>query len=161
MKPNLVLIFLKLVVFLSIAAACNPEVKSDDEAKISTDVIDVPASASGTPVQLGSEPALKVYEEKHDFGNVTQGEKVSFSFLFKNIGGSDLVISSAHGSCGCTVPTYPKQAIKPGKEDKIDVIFDSEGKSGIVEKTITLLTNCNPSNKILTISASIIVPEQK
>lgn len=145
---------------LLLIVACNPEAKNESDAKISTDVIDVPSTASGIHAESGSAPIMTFNEEKHDFGKITQGEKVSYSFIFKNTGGSDIVISSAQGSCGCTVPTYPKQPIKAGQEDKIDVVFDSEGKSGMVEKTITLVTNCNPSTKILTINSTIIVPEE-
>jgi hypothetical protein len=141
-------------------AACGSGAKKDD-ASISTDVINVPATASGKAAPLGSAPVIVFNEEKHDFGKITQGEKVSYSFIFKNIGGSDLVISSAQGSCGCTVPSYPKGPIKAGQESKVDVVFNSEGKSGLVQKTVTLVTNCNPSTKILTISSTIIVPEEQ
>jgi hypothetical protein len=71
------------------------------------------------------------------------------------------VISSAQGSCGCTVPSYPKKAIKSGEQDKVDVVFNSEGKSGLVQKTVTLVTNCNPSTKVISISATVIVPEEE
>lgn len=159
---NVSIIYSMLATFmLIISIACNQEEKTNAETNISTDVIDVPSTASGISIESGSAPFMTFVEEKHDFGKITQGEKVSYSFIFKNTGGSDIVISSAQGSCGCTVPTYPKQSIKPGQEDKIDVVFDSEGKSGIVEKTITLVTNCNPSTKTLTISSSIFVPEEK
>lgn len=141
-------------------AACTNETKKEGQEKISTDVIDVPATASETPAQPGSAPVLFLPEDSHDFGRITQGEKVSYAFIFKNTGGSDLVISNAQGSCGCTVPTYPKGPVKPGEEAKIDVVFDSEGKSGLVQKTVTLTTNCNPSSKMLTISATIDVPEK-
>jgi hypothetical protein len=100
-------------------------------------------------------------DEKHDFGKITQGETVSYSFVFKNSGGSDLVISSAQGSCGCTIPNYPKQAIKPGQEATVDVKFESSGKSGLVQKTVTLVTNCTPSTKVLTISATVEVPDEE
>ncbi|MES2394714.1 MAG: DUF1573 domain-containing protein [Bacteroidota bacterium] len=159
MKTNSIVNFI-MAALLIITAACNQEAKKESETDISTDVINVPSTASGVPVEAGSAPVITFSEEKHDFGNVTQGEKVSYSFIFKNTGGSDIVISSAQGSCGCTVPTYSKQPVKAGQEGKIDVVFDSEGKSGLVEKTITLVTNCNPSTKTLTISASIIVPEE-
>ena len=150
-----------ILALLLITAACNPKAKNAEENKISTDVIDVPTSASGIVAEPGSAPVMTFSEEKHDFGKITQGEKVSYSFIFKNTGGSDIVISSAQGSCGCTVPTYPKEPVKVGGEGKIDVVFDSEGKSGLVEKTITLVTNCNPSAKTLTISSTVIVPEEK
>ncbi len=140
------------------SVSCKP--KDQGSSTISTDVINVPSTASGKPALPGSAPAMVFNEEKHDFGRITQGEKVSYSFVFKNTGGSDLVISSAQGSCGCTVPTYPKGAVKPGQESKIDVVFNSEGKSGMVEKTVTLVTNCNPSTRVLTITSIINVPEE-
>ncbi len=160
MKTNFIS---KLVIVLSIStvAACQPKEKKDDSAKISTDVINVPSTASGKLAKPGSAPEMIFNELLHDFGKITQGEKVSYSFIFKNTGGSDLIISSAQGSCGCTVPSYPKEPIKPGQESKVDVVFSSEGKSGLVQKTVTLVTNCNPSTKILTISSTIIVPEEE
>jgi hypothetical protein len=153
MKKNI----LFLGALLMLVSACEP--KQEERGTISTDVINVPATASGKPAEAGSAPVITFSEEKHDFGRIDQGEKVSYSFMFTNTGGSDLVISSAQGSCGCTVPSYPKTAIKPNETSKIDVVFDSEGKSGLVQKTITLVTNCNPSTKVLTISATVIVKE--
>jgi Protein of unknown function (DUF1573) len=139
--------------------ACGSDTKTK-EGVISSDVINVSATASGKPAVVGSPPIMTFNEEKHDFGKITQGEKVSFSFVFKNTGGSDLVISSAHGSCGCTVPSFPTEMIKPEQESKIDVTFDSGGKSGLVQKTVTLVTNCSPSTKIITIMATVDVPEE-
>ena len=150
-----------MLVLLLMTVACSYVEKKEDSTKISTDVINVPATASGIPMVNGSAPVISFDEERHDFGRITQGEKVSYSFMFKNTGGSELVISSAQGSCGCTVPTYPKEPVKAGQESKIDVVFDSDGKSGLVEKTITLVTNCNPSTKVLTITSTILVTEEK
>ncbi len=157
MKFVLKIVFGSLVIF---TVSCRHEENKSD-SNISTNVINVPSTASGKPAAPGSAPQMIFNEEKHDFGKITQGEKVSYSFVFKNNGGSDLVISSAQGSCGCTVPTYPKGPVKPGQESKIDVVFNSEGKSGVVEKTVTLVTNCNPSTKVLTIVSTINVPEQE
>jgi hypothetical protein len=143
-------------------ASCQTETKKTENAPaISTDVIDVPATASGKPAEPGRAPVMTFAEEKHDFGKITQGEKVTYAFQFKNTGGSDLVISSAQGSCGCTVPSYPRTAIKPGQSAMIDVLFNSEGKSGLTQKTVTLVTNCNPSTKVISISATVIVPEEE
>jgi hypothetical protein len=103
-------------------------------------------------------PDIKFEEETHDFGRITQGEKVAYAFKFKNTGSSNLIISSAHGSCGCTIPEFPKKPILPGEDAIIDVVFASEGKSGIVEKSVTIVTNCEPSTKIIYIKANIIVP---
>ena len=159
MKQYSTTIFL-ILNLLFFTVSCNRGEKNEDGAKISTDVIDVPSTASGIAAEKGSAPVITFNEEKHDFGKITQGQKVSYSFIFKNTGGSELVISSAQGSCGCTVPTYPKEPVKAGQEGKIDVVFDSSGKSGLVQKTVTLVTNCNPSSKILTIISTIMVPEE-
>jgi hypothetical protein len=143
-------------------SSCSSEVKKEEAIPgVSTDVINVPSTASDKPAAPGSAAAITFNEEKHDFGKLTQGEKVSWAFTFKNTGGSDLVISSAQGSCGCTVPSYPHGPVKPGETSKVDVVFNSEGKSGLVQKTVTLITNCNPSTKVLTISATVIVPEEE
>ncbi len=157
MKTKLILNLMVGLTLLVVSCQTN-ETKTDT---ISTDVINVPATASGKPAEPGSSPQIMFTGEKHDFGKIIQGEKVSYAFAFKNTGGSDLVISTAQGSCGCTVPSYPKEPIKPGQTSKIDVVFDSHGKSGLVEKTVTLTTNCNPSTKMLTISSTIIVPEEE
>jgi hypothetical protein len=91
----------------------------------------------------------------HNFGKITQGDKVSYTFKFKNTGSVGLVISSAVGSCGCTVPSYPKKSVAPGEDGQIDVTFDSSGKQGKVEKMVSLVTNCQPNTRILTIVADI------
>ena len=111
-------------------------------------------------IKSDSTSAITFTEENYDFGTITQGEKVSHSFKFKNTGSTDLLIISAQGSCGCTVPSYPKEPIAPGKESNVDVVFDSDGKSGKVEKTVTLLTNCVPNTNVLTIHSNIVTPEE-
>lgn len=140
------------------AAACNSN--NAGEKEITTDLVNIPASASvdSTSDQL---PVFEFADETHDFGTITQGEKISYSFRFKNSGKTDLIISSAKGSCGCTVPEYPKSPIASGKEGKIDVVFDSDGKSGKQNKTVTLVANTYPSTKALTITGEVIVPEEE
>lgn len=139
------IVFMFMFAWLGVFTACKNEVKIEE---------------AQTEVSAGELPVMLFKEEKHNFGEIIQGEKVSYSFVFKNAGGSDLIISSASGSCGCTVPTFPKEPIKAGQESKIDVVFDSDGKSGIVEKTVTLVSNCNPNTKVLTINANILFPDE-
>ena len=136
---------------LFVLGACK-----EPSTDITTQDVSNTQSASGS--SKGSLPDIKFEEETHDFGRITQGEKVAFGFKFKNTGSSNLIISSASGSCGCTVPEYPKKPIAPGEEAKINVVFSSENKSGIVEKSVTIVTNCEPSTKIIYIKANIIVP---
>ena len=65
-------------------------------------------------------------KKEHNFGDINDGDKVSYNYTFKNTGANDLIISSAQGSCGCTVPEYPKTPIKPGKSGTMKVSFDSK-----------------------------------
>ncbi len=136
-----------------------PACKHDGE-KAAADAVTNPASASGT-VSAANAPVFTFTEEQHDFGKITQGEKVSYVFKFTNTGKSDLLISNATGSCGCTVPEYPKQPVAPGADGEINVIFNSEGKSGKINKTVTIISNTVPNTKVLTITGEVIVPENK
>lgn len=142
-------------VFALMLSACNEAPKNKGD--ISTD--DVSNTASSEGKTNGNLPEIKFEEEMHDFGRITQGEKVSYAFKFKNTGNANLIISSAAGSCGCTVPEWPKEPILPGQEGKINVIFTSEGRSGLQEKTVTIVTNCEPSTKEIKFRTDIIVPE--
>lgn len=128
-----------------------------DSNGISTNDVSNTATPDGS--DKSNLPDMKFEEEVHDFGRITQGEKVSFAFKFTNTGKSNLLITSAAGSCGCTVPEWPKEPILPGKEGKINVVFSSEGKSGIQEKSINIVTNCEPSTRVIKIKTDIVVPE--
>ena len=103
-------------------------------------------------------PEFTFETEVHDFGTIVQGEKVAYAFKFKNTGKADLIITSAKGSCGCTVPEWPQDPIAPGEEGVIDVVFNSEGKSGQQNKKVTIVANTVPNTKILAINGMIEVP---
>ncbi len=100
-------------------------------------------------------PFMTFEENIHDFGILKDGEVVTYKFKFKNTGNSDLIISSASASCGCTVPSYPKEALKPGAESAIDVQFNSSGKLGKNEKQITIISNTVPNQVYLIIKAEV------
>ncbi|MBL7895075.1 MAG: DUF1573 domain-containing protein [Bacteroidia bacterium] len=147
----------KLVLITAISVLVASCANDNQEQGVSTNDITNSASANGE--DKGSLPEIKFEEEEHDFGRITQGEKVSYAFKFKNIGKGNLIIASAAGSCGCTVPEFPKEPVLPGQEGKINVVFNSEGKSGIQEKTITVVTNCEPSTRVIRIKTDVIVAE--
>jgi hypothetical protein len=94
-------------------------------------------------------------EYEHDFGKVTEGEKVSCVFNFENQGTSDLVITSATTSCGCTVPEYDSKPIAPGKTGKLEVVFDTSGRNGMQTKTITVKSNAVTPVVLLKITAEV------
>lgn len=147
------------VITTLLSISCKEGAKKDDNT-INTDVINNPASANG---ETNTEylPKFSFEKDTHDFGSIVQGEKVSYSFKFKNTGKSDLVITTASGSCGCTVPNYPKEPIVAGGEGKIDVTFDSNGKQGKQTKTVSLIANTMPNTTVLTITGEVTVPENK
>jgi Protein of unknown function (DUF1573) len=100
--------------------------------------------------------SIKFDRMSYDFGRITAGDKVHTRFKFTNTGQWALVIAGAQGSCGCTVPQWPKTPIKPGSSDYIDVVFDSQGKHGETKKTVIVVSNTEPKINNLIITATVI-----
>jgi len=146
-RKHILIAWLFLVAF----TACN-----NNSGNLSTDVVKNPNTASGEVAD--NLPVIEFEKEIHDFGKVIQGERVSYGFKFKNTGKSDLVITQVKTSCGCTVPKFKKEPIKPGEERIITVTFNSSGRKGIQNKTITVLSNCQPSTTVVRIKAMVIAP---
>jgi hypothetical protein len=114
-----------------------------------------PGEHKRIPPADGKYPAITFTETEFDFGEMKQHQKVTHEFEFKNTGEAELVISDAIGSCGCTVPEYPKEAIAPGGSGKIKVTFDSGSKRGMQHKTVTLTTNTKAEKEQIQIKANI------
>ncbi|HEY9256378.1 DUF1573 domain-containing protein [Chitinophaga sp.] len=114
-------------------AACNNSAKNNTSA--------AGAAGNGQIKEDGQSSALTFEEKVHNFGEIVAGEKVEYSFKFTNTGSSPLLIEDAISSCGCTVPEWPKEPIKPGQSGYMKVIFDSHGKSGYTEKEISVKIN--------------------
>jgi hypothetical protein len=149
--------FFAITIFAISWSSCNNEAGSGSDAKITTKLINNPATAKGE-ADTEKLPAFTFDNETWDFGLIAQGEKVSYTYKFKNTGKSNLIISSAKGSCGCTVPDYPKKPIAPGGEGIIEVVFDSDGKSGAQNKTITILANTYPATTTIYLKGEIAAP---
>ncbi len=122
---------------------------------LSTDLVKNPKTVSGSE-DMSQLPVIEFDKLTHDFGKVTQGEKVTFNFRFKNTGKSDLLITSVNTSCGCTASEFPREPIKPGEQKSLRVTFDSEGRKGIQNKTITVVSNCQPDITVLRIKAMVV-----
>ncbi len=133
-------------------AACS---ETAPKSGVSASAVDIPMTEDGQ-VDTTKLPKFSFSNDTYDFGKITQGEKVSYSFVFKNTGFTPLIISSATASCGCTVPSYPEDPIAPGEEAKIDVVFNSENKLGLQTKTITLIANTVPNTKVLYLRGEIL-----
>lgn len=113
---------------------------------------------------VASEPAIPAFKDSttvqlidslYDFGKVTDGEKVEFSFRFKNTGKNPLIVSNATASCGCTVPEKPEQPIKPGEMGFIKVAFDSKGRPGAAHKEVFVTSNAYPVFPTLAIKGEV------
>ena len=131
-----------------------------NKEKLPTDMVGIPGSAE-EGINRSGLAEIKFEEEEFDFGTITQGEKVSHEFKFENSGAKDLIISNAYADCGCTVAEVPKKPVAPGDENVIRISFDSDKKSGIVTKSITVVTNCIPNKHVVKIKANIFVPQSK
>lgn len=108
-----------------------------------------------SPVDESALTELTFEKDYYDFGDIAQGEKVAYSFKFKNTGKGDLIITSAKGSCGCIIPEWPQEPIAPGAEGVIDVVFNSDGKSGQQNKKVTIVANTVPSRTNLSIVGNV------
>jgi hypothetical protein len=107
-----------------------------------------------------NQASFKFNEEEYSFGTIKQGESVTHEFKFTNNGSEPLIISKAEGSCGCTVPTYPQQPILKGQSGVIKVTFNSTGKMGIQDKTVTLTSNAIQNPFILHIKGTVEKPTE-
>jgi len=146
MKMKLIPVIAISTLFL--VASC----KENASSKITEEDMKVANEVSATSGKL---PVLEFDKTVHDFGIINEGEVVTTEFILKNTGDADLVIVSAVGSCGCTVPEPPKEKIKPGESAPIKVTFDSTGKPGQQEKTVTITSNTANGKETCKIMANV------
>jgi hypothetical protein len=92
---------------------------------------------------------------EHDFGKVREGETVSYSFEFTNTGDNDLFVKEVRPSCGCTAADYSKEPIASGKKGFVKVSFDTSGRPGMQEKTVTVICNTDPPSKIISFTCEV------
>lgn len=113
-----------------------------------------------TPISAGPVTTIKYEEEVFDFGVANEGDLVKHVFKFKNTGTEPLVISNAKGSCGCTVPTWPKEPVPPGGSAEINVEFNTKGKPGNQSKRVTVTANTVPTETFIEIKGTVKGKEQ-
>lgn len=106
-----------------------------------------------TIVSANTEIVFSEYE--HDFGSVTAGEKVSYTFTFENKGPDDLIIASANTTCGCTVPRFDSRPVKAGEKGSLEVVFDTSGRQGKQSKTVSVYSNAKVPVVLLKITADV------
>ena len=119
---------------------------------------EAPATAveASSAKAVSNSPVMSFDKTIHDFGSIQEGERVETLFTFTNTGKSDLVIVDARGSCGCTVPEYPKNTpIAPGATGQIRVSFDSSNKPNLQQKTVTISANTESGRETIRIKALV------
>lgn len=145
-----------IILLLSIAGCNNSTEKS---STLPPDIVNNPKSADGKSVTKGI-PKISFNKTEHDFGRVIAGEKISYTFKFTNTGTGNLIITNVSSSCGCTVPEYTKDLVKPGEKGNLRITFDSKNRKGFQHKTVTVITNTQPNTTKLKIKAQVVVPEK-
>ena len=99
--------------------------------------------------------ALKFKQEKHDFGTIAEGTIATYSFVFTNTGKTPVVISNVKPSCGCTTPDWTREPVMPGKTGKVTASYNSAGRLGIFNKTVTVMNNGEASQIVLGIQGTV------
>lgn len=133
---KITIVFL-LFVFLFITESCRR--KGDEKLR----------NGGLTTEMIKDSTRVEFVETQFAFDTIKQDDKVEHTFLLKNVGDKNLFITNAFGSCGCTVPEYPKEPIAPGKTGEVKVTFNSAGKEGMQQKTITLTMNTDKRSELL------------
>ncbi len=143
MKKNLILLLsLALIGFCSFA--------QDQDKKVLTEVVN----------ENSNQASFSFEKDEFDFGKIMQGESSTYEFKFTNEGNEPLVISKAEGSCGCTVPVFPKEPIMKGQTAIIKVTFNSTGKSGVQDKTVTITSNAKQNPMVLHMKGIVEKPAE-
>jgi hypothetical protein len=129
---------------------------------------DIRKNNSTSDVQAGDPSAqvikdsttVQVLDSVYNFGKVTDGEKVEYSFRFLNKGKSPLIISSASPSCGCTVAEKPEKPVMPGETGFIKVVFNSKDRVGNAHKDVVVRSNASPGFPVLTIQGEVLAAKK-
>lgn len=113
-------------------------------------------AVAGTNTVVAQDGAKIAFtKEVHDYGTIENGANGQCTFEFKNTGNAPLIIANAVGSCGCTVPTWPKEPIAPGAKASITVKYDTK-RTGSINKSITITSNAtNEPTKVLNIKGEV------
>jgi len=118
--------------------------------------LSVNAQEPSTPANA-SLAEITFEKEIHDFGTIPYSGNGTYEFKFKNTGKDPLIITNAQGSCGCTIPTYPKNIpIKPGDSEVIKVTYDTR-RPGNFTKTVSITSNAKTATKTITIKGNVEV----
>ncbi|QEC53179.1 uncharacterized protein DUF1573 [Anseongella ginsenosidimutans] len=149
MKKVIYLLFVPIAL-----ASCQQKSNNADSGETSSASTVHAASAEGS-TDTAAAAKFEFTAQAFDFGTVEEGEKVTHSYSFTNVGSGSLIIANAQASCGCTVPEWTREPIPPGGTGEIKAVFDSKGRVGKQSKTITVHANTEPSVVKLTLTGEV------
>ena len=109
-------------------------------------------------LQLMAQGNFKYTAESHDFGTVEEGIQAAYNFEFVNTGDLPIIITNVQASCGCTTPEWPKEPIAPKGKGVIKASYNSQGRPGAFNKSITVTSNAVEPTKVLFIKG-VVVPK--
>ncbi|HSD15024.1 MAG TPA: DUF1573 domain-containing protein [Flavobacterium sp.] len=138
------------VAALVLSTSCKKDNASDKIDEANAEKVTAENAAKGKL------PVVKFDKTEHNFGSIKEGDVAETVFKITNEGEADLIIINAQGSCGCTVPEWPKEPIKPGASADMKVTFNSKGKPGQQQKSVTLTTNTKEGSEKVTIKAQVM-----
>lgn len=115
----------------------------------------IQSAVQAPTVPTGPTTVMSFSEDRFNFGTVTEGEKVSHTYTFTNTGDEPLILSNARGSCGCTVPKWPRQPIQPGESSDIIVEFNTKNKPGPRSQKVTITANTNPPESFIYLDGQV------
>ncbi|MDY8137820.1 DUF1573 domain-containing protein [Aquimarina sp. 2201CG5-10] len=141
-----------ILILAGIFAMTFVSCKDDAAKKVKEENVEIAAERDASNAEF---PVMTFAQKEHDFGTINEGDVVEHKFTFTNTGKAPLVIVSAKGSCGCTVPEWPKEPIAPGATGEMLVKFNSNGKPNLQNKQVTITANTEAGKEILKIKAMV------
>lgn len=145
-------------IFLLFLVLATVSCKKSAVAKVDDKNVEL---AKERDVKYENLPVISFDKASYDFGTIDEGDVVESTFMIKNVGKSDLIIKNAKATCGCTIPDWPKEAIKSGESAPMKVKFNSRGKRNKISKTITLTTNTEKGREYVKITGFVTPKENK
>lgn len=167
MKQYLVKPFILLAFVAMMTSACKDKNAEKRIAQLESRLAELEGKKTATPgapspttpapeaKPEGPLPKMEFQTTDHDFGTIHEGDVVEYTYAFKNTGDAPLIIQGAQGSCGCTVPDWTKESIPVGGTGFVKAKFDSNGKSQIQNKTVTVTANTWPKQTVLRFKAMV------
>lgn len=143
----------KFFLAFALSAACfsgATYAQSDTEKQPASFILDESGNLTETTA-----PVIEFETETHDFGTVDEGPKIEYEFHFKNTGKEPLVLSNVKPSCGCTTPEWSKEPIAPGASSVIKAIYNTQGRPGPFNKSITITSNAYTPTKRIFIKGEV------